>query len=77
MTISIPHLSIAAIDAQLAILQAQLYQVKGTPTEVYTRIVGYHRSVPFWNKGKKEEYKHRLPFKINEGDLFESKENNR
>lgn len=33
--------------------------------EVYTRIVGYHREIKSWNKGKREEYKHRQSF-VNE-----------
>jgi ribonucleoside-triphosphate reductase (formate) len=34
----------------------------GKETEVYARIVGYYRAVRNWNKGKKEEKKHRLDF---------------
>jgi len=30
--------------------------------EVYSRIVGYFRPVQMWNKGKKEEFKHRVEF---------------
>ena len=32
----------------------------GSPTEVYSRIVGYLRPVSNWNLGKKEEFKERL-----------------
>lgn len=32
------------------------------PTEVYSRVVGYHRPVQNWNKGKKEEFKDRCAF---------------
>lgn len=35
----------------------------GGHTEVYTRIVGYHRDVNQWNKGKAEEYKAREEYK--------------
>lgn len=38
----------------------------GAETEVYSRVVGYYRPVANWNKGKKEEYKHRKFFKLNE-----------
>ncbi|MFP4117845.1 MAG: ribonucleoside triphosphate reductase [Candidatus Woesearchaeota archaeon] len=31
-------------------------------TEVYSRVVGYHRPVQNWNKGKKEEFKDRSAF---------------
>ena len=34
------------------------------PTEVYSRIVGYIRPTSQWNKGKKEEYKDRVEFKV-------------
>lgn len=34
----------------------------GKPTEVYSRIVGYFRSVRLWNKGKRQEFKERLEF---------------
>jgi len=45
--------SIEEIDGQIKILEEKLKNVKGTETEVYTRIVGYHRDVKNWNKGKK------------------------
>ncbi len=31
-------------------------------TEVFSRIVGYYRPVSNWNKGKREEYNHRIEF---------------
>ncbi|RQD67947.1 MAG: ribonucleoside triphosphate reductase [Tindallia sp. MSAO_Bac2] len=34
----------------------------GEDTEVWTRVVGFHRPVQSWNKGKKEEFKDRLEF---------------
>jgi len=34
----------------------------GKETEVWTRVVGFHRPVQAWNKGKKEEYKDRTTF---------------
>ncbi|RKD31246.1 ribonucleoside triphosphate reductase [Thermohalobacter berrensis] len=37
----------------------------GKDTEVWTRVVGFHRPVQSWNKGKKEEYKDRLEFDVN------------
>jgi anaerobic ribonucleoside-triphosphate reductase len=30
--------------------------------EIYSRIVGYHRPISMWNKGKKEEYAERTPY---------------
>ena len=32
--------------------------------EVYDRVVGYLRPVQQWNKGKQEEYKNKVKFKI-------------
>lgn len=34
----------------------------GKDTEIWTRVVGFHRPVQAWNKGKKEEYKDRKEF---------------
>ncbi len=50
------------IDRKIAELKESIDSVKGTETEVYTRIVGYYRSVKNWNLGKKEEYKVRKTF---------------
>ncbi len=36
----------------------------GEETEVYTRVVGYYRPVSMWNRGKQEEYRDRVMFKI-------------
>jgi hypothetical protein len=32
------------------------------PCEVWTRVMGYHRPVASFNKGKKSEHAERLPF---------------
>ncbi len=58
--------TIEQIDRQIDELQQKLQNVKGTKTEVYTRIVGYHRAVDNWNNGKKEEYRHRKAFQIDQ-----------
>lgn len=50
------------IEAEIVQLKAQIETVQGTECEVYTRIVGYYRSLQNWNKGKKEEYRLRVPF---------------
>lgn len=34
--------------------------------EIMTRIVGYYSGLNNWNKGKREEYKMRKTFKINQ-----------
>lgn len=36
----------------------------GKECEVYSRIVGYHRPVKNWNKGKKAEFKDRKVFTL-------------
>ncbi len=36
----------------------------GREAEVWTRVVGFHRPVQSWNKGKKEEYKDRIEFEV-------------
>lgn len=56
--------SVEEIDKKIEELKRKLKDVKGTQTEVYTRIVGYHRDVKNWNNGKKEEYKDRITFNI-------------
>lgn len=33
-------------------------------TEVYSRVCGFYRPVKQWNKGKKEEFSQRLPYKV-------------
>jgi len=52
----------AEINSKLEALKKELKLVEGLETEVYARIVGYYRCVNNWNKGKKEEYKHRKMF---------------
>lgn len=54
--------TVAEIDADIAKVQNALQNVHGNEAEVYTRIVGYYRSVRNWNKGKREEYNHRKLF---------------
>lgn len=53
----------AEIAAKIAELKAAKAEVKGTPCEVFSRVVGYLRPVQNWNDGKKEEYKLRKHFK--------------
>ena len=60
--------NLEAIESDLAAARETLLSVEGTPTEVYSRIVGYYRSVRNWNRGKREEYGERLLYHIsNEG----------
>jgi hypothetical protein len=36
----------------------------GKQTEVYSRVVGYHRPVRHWNKGKQAEFRDRRPYAV-------------
>ncbi len=66
---------IEEIDAKIIELKNELKEVKGTEAEVYTRIVGYYRAVKNWNKGKREEYNHRVCFsEFNSQNINTSKE---
>ncbi|MGN0022929.1 MAG: anaerobic ribonucleoside-triphosphate reductase [Elusimicrobiaceae bacterium] len=47
----------------MAELKAAEAKAKGTPCEVFSRVVGYLRPVQNWNDGKKEEYKLRKTYK--------------
>ncbi|MDR2102455.1 MAG: anaerobic ribonucleoside-triphosphate reductase [Treponema sp.] len=55
------------IEKDLAAAREALASVEGTPAEVYSRIVGYYRSVRNWNRGKREEYGERRLFTVPEG----------
>lgn len=52
------------ISARIRELEDRLANPPQFHTEVYTRIVGYYRSVAAWNKGKREEFNHRKTFDI-------------
>jgi ribonucleoside-triphosphate reductase len=54
------------IEKDLAAAVEALSGVEGTPAEVYSRIVGYYRSVRNWNRGKREEYGERKLFRVPE-----------
>ena len=53
---------IREIDSKIASLKEEMDNIEGQNTEVYSRIVGYYRSVKNWNLGKKGEYEERVPF---------------
>ncbi len=56
----------AAKESRLVELKAELMGVRGTQTEVYSRIVGYYRSVRNWNAGKRHEYTKRKTYEISQ-----------
>jgi hypothetical protein len=49
-------------EERIAELKSRLLTVEGTQTEVYSRIVGYYRSVRNWNAGKREEFGNRVEY---------------
>jgi ribonucleoside-triphosphate reductase len=53
---------VESINKEIEQLKSELDAVEGTPTEIYTRIVGYYRSLNNWNRGKREEYTKRQTF---------------
>jgi len=60
------------VNADIERVKSALANVKGSETEVYARIVGYYRSVRNWNKGKREEFGHRVMFETEEAETKES-----
>ena len=57
----------AEIAAKIAELKRLKGYAKGTPCEVFSRVVGYLRPVQNWNKGKKEEFALRKNIKLSCG----------
>lgn len=58
---------VESINREIDELKSRMSTVEGTPTEIYTRIVGYYRSLSNWNRGKREEYGKRRTFDYGEG----------
>jgi hypothetical protein len=50
------------IESRIKELEARAIEPGHHPTEIYTRIVGYYRSLANWNAGKREEYGIRKTF---------------
>jgi len=40
-----------------------MQEKKKVPCEVYSRVCGYITPVQLWNKGKRQEFKERTPYK--------------
>jgi ribonucleoside-triphosphate reductase len=66
--------TIEEINKDLREAREELANVQDVPAEVYSRIVGYYRSVRNWNKGKKEEYGERKLFEVSESHVAEARE---
>ncbi len=56
-------MSVESITEQIKKYKEEYENVKGTPTECYTRCVGYYRPIENFNTGKTEEYFDRKVFK--------------
>lgn len=56
--------TIKQIDEEIIKLKGELEEVTGQKCEVYTRIVGYYRSLKNWNDAKKAEYSDRKEYVI-------------
>ncbi len=50
------------LKKRLEELRYKLETVKGEKCEIWTRVMGYHRPVSEFNKGKKSEFKERVYF---------------
>ena len=50
------------LEKRLSELKKKLESVKGEKCEIWTRVMGYHRPVSEFNKGKKSEFKERVYF---------------
>jgi ribonucleoside-triphosphate reductase len=60
--------SLEDIEKDLETAREALSRAEGTRAEVYSRIVGYYRSVRNWNRGKREEYGERKTFRFSVGE---------
>ncbi len=52
------------VERELAERKAELSTVTGQETEIYSRIVGYYRSLKNWNLGKREEFRYRTTYAV-------------
>lgn len=52
------------LQQKISALKQQIRDARGTPCEVFSRVVGYMRPVQNWNKGKKEEFAMRKMFNV-------------
>lgn len=56
-------MTVEQVDERIAELKRQLNE-PATECEIYTRIVGYYRSLKNWNPGKREEYRRRESYNV-------------
>lgn len=55
---------LAELERRIEEKKREIESARGSETEIYTRIVGYYRSLKNWNKGKKEEFTERKTFDV-------------
>lgn len=58
--------TVKQIEKEITEKKCELKNVNGTNCEVYTRIVGYYRSVKQWNDGQATQRKNRKNYKTGE-----------
>lgn len=56
------------IKTKIKQLKSEMADVRGTPCQVYSRVVGYLRPVQGWNDGKVEEFKMRKFYNAGNGE---------
>lgn len=56
--------TIEELNQAIAERRKALDDVTGTETEIYSRIVGYYRSLKNWNRGKREEFEQRRTYDV-------------
>jgi len=49
-------------EEEIEKLKLELENVRGSKTEVYSRICGYYRDVKQWNVGQKQSFEDRVEF---------------
>jgi anaerobic ribonucleoside-triphosphate reductase len=47
---------------------SELKDGERTRCEVWSRVMGYHRPVQYWNKGKQQEHRDRVPYREPQSD---------
>ena len=57
-------LACKTIDERIAELEKAKNDLPEQETEVYSRIVGYYRSVSRWNTGKQQEFNERTEYEL-------------
>lgn len=63
------------LKSKIAELKSQMSEVKGTPCEVFSRVVGYLRPVQSFNDGKVEEFRLRKLYNAGDGETKKTEDN--